>query len=173
MKKWFCPIALVFFALNLWGNESNVLRWAADAESGVPNVFFSPEDPHKITGFEYDIAEIIAENLGKKLQFFPNDWEMLVPGLQRKQYDILLNAIEHTTWQTLTHKANVALSIPYYITHLQLVVMKNNDYMRYFSDCEGKKIGILKQSWHASLGFSRQEHWSGLPFPSPMHESEK
>ena len=24
-----------------------------------------------------------------------------------------------------------------------------------------------------SLGFSRQERWSGLPFPSPMHESEK
>ena len=24
-----------------------------------------------------------------------------------------------------------------------------------------------------SLGFSRQEHWSGLPFLSPMHESEK
>ena len=24
-----------------------------------------------------------------------------------------------------------------------------------------------------SLGFSRREHWSGLPFPSPMRESEK
>ena len=24
-----------------------------------------------------------------------------------------------------------------------------------------------------SLGFSRQECWSGFPFPSPMHESEK
>ena len=23
-----------------------------------------------------------------------------------------------------------------------------------------------------SLGFSRQEHWSGLPLPAPMHESE-
>ena len=23
------------------------------------------------------------------------------------------------------------------------------------------------------LGFSRQEDWSGLPFPSPMHENEK
>ena len=23
------------------------------------------------------------------------------------------------------------------------------------------------------LGFSRQEHWSGLPFPPPVHESEK
>ena len=32
-------------------------------------------------------------------------------------------------------------------------------------------------TWPARLlcprGFSRQEHWSGLPFPSPMHESEK
>ena len=25
----------------------------------------------------------------------------------------------------------------------------------------------------SSLGFSRQEHWSGLPFPSPMQENEK
>ena len=24
-----------------------------------------------------------------------------------------------------------------------------------------------------SLGFSRQEHWSGVPFPPPMHDSEK
>ena len=24
-----------------------------------------------------------------------------------------------------------------------------------------------------SLGFSRQEHWRGLPFPSPMHGSQK
>ena len=24
-----------------------------------------------------------------------------------------------------------------------------------------------------TLGFSRQEHWSGLPFSSPVHESEK
>ena len=24
-----------------------------------------------------------------------------------------------------------------------------------------------------SLGFSRQEHWSGLPFPSPMYEIKK
>ena len=24
-----------------------------------------------------------------------------------------------------------------------------------------------------SLGFFQQEHWSGLPFPSPVHESEK
>ena len=37
---------------------------------------------------------------------------------------------------------------------------------------------LLATPWTAahqappSLGFSRREHWSELPFPSPMHESE-
>ena len=41
------------------------------------------------------------------------------------------------------------------------------------------RVRLCVTSWTAahqaplSLGFSRQEHWSGLPFPSPMHESEK
>ena len=31
----------------------------------------------------------------------------------------------------------------------------------------------MSDSATPSLGFSRQEHWSGLPFPSPVHKSEK
>ena len=31
---------------------------------------------------------------------------------------------------------------------------------------------IAAQQALPSLGFSRQEHWSGLPFPSPLRESE-
>ena len=40
-------------------------------------------------------------------------------------------------------------------------------------------VRLLATPWTAahqapqSLGFSRQEYWSGLPLPSPMHESEK
>ena len=46
--------------------------------------------------------------------------------------------------------------------------------LRHFS-----RVRLCETPWMAahqappSLGFSRQEHWSGLPFPSPMHESEK
>ena len=41
------------------------------------------------------------------------------------------------------------------------------------------RVRLLATPWTAahqappSLGFSRQEHWSGLPFPSPVHECEK
>ena len=40
------------------------------------------------------------------------------------------------------------------------------------------RVRLRETPWTAayqaspSLGFSRQEHWSGLPFPSPMLESE-
>ena len=40
------------------------------------------------------------------------------------------------------------------------------------------RVRLLATPWTAahqaspSMGFSRQEHWSGLPFPSPMRESE-
>ena len=36
--------------------------------------------------------------------------------------------------------------------------------------CATPETAAHQAPW--SLGFSRQEHWSGLPFPSPMHESE-
>ena len=41
------------------------------------------------------------------------------------------------------------------------------------------RVRLFATPWTAahqappSLGFSRQEYWSGLPFPSPMHENEK
>ena len=41
------------------------------------------------------------------------------------------------------------------------------------------RVRLLAIPWTAayqappSMGFSRQEYWSVLPFPSPMHESEK
>ena len=41
------------------------------------------------------------------------------------------------------------------------------------------RVQLCATQWTAahqappSLRFSRQEHWSGLPSPSPMYESEK
>ena len=41
------------------------------------------------------------------------------------------------------------------------------------------RVQLCETPWTAahqaspSLGFSRQEYWSGLPFSSPMHKSEK
>ena len=52
------------------------------------------------------------------------------------------------------------------------------DSTKAFDLVDHNKVGKILQEMAAhqtppSLGFSRQEHWNGLPFPSPMHESEK
>ncbi len=149
MGKFFTTI--LFFLSAVFaasGEEARVLRWGADAESGVPNVFYDPQNPDQITGFEYEIAEALAREMGCKLEFYANDWEMLVPGLQRKEYDILLNGIERNAWVKMSDKAQVRLSIPYYITKLQLVLPLQSE-LKSFDECEGKSIGILKQSWTA------------------------
>ena len=43
-----------------------------------------------------------------------------------------------------------------------------------FTDNKSVLLLLLLSHFSAipSLGFSRQEHWSGLPFPSPTHKSE-
>ena len=37
--------------------------------------------------------------------------------------------------------------------------------------CATPEMAAHQAPW--SLGFSRQEHWSGVPLPSPKQESEK
>ena len=51
---------------------------------------------------------------------------------------------------------------------LLLLLLSRFSHVRF---CETPEMAALQAPLF--LGFSRQEHWSGLPFPSPMHESEK
>ena len=52
-------------------------------------------------------------------------------------------------------------------THFAAAVKLRQSCLTLCDPIDGSPPGSL------SLGLSRQEHWSGLPFPSPVHESEK
>ena len=62
--------------------------------------------------------------------------------------------IDRLEWATLAINANATLSR---FSHVRLCVTP----------------WTAAHQAPPSTGFSRQEHWSGLPFPSPMHENEK
>ena len=55
----------------------------------------------------------------------------------------------------------------HFIYALLLLLLSRFSRVRICATPEGSPPGS------PSLGFSRQEHWSGLPFPSPTPESEK
>src|SRR3990167_1740307 len=54
--------------------STGVLTWGFDAEGGAPYVFHDTKPPPKLIGFEVEITEAIARELGVKVQHFQNAW---------------------------------------------------------------------------------------------------
>ncbi|MCX7880645.1 MAG: ABC transporter substrate-binding protein/permease [Ignavibacteria bacterium] len=129
-----CPIA--------FGQNEKTLRWAADAEGNAPYIFQDPRIPTEIIGFEVDIVRALSEIIGAKPVFVQNQWDGLIPGLYRGDYDIAINGLEITE----DRKKEVNFSNPYYITYLQIVVLRGVDYIQSLSDLSGRKVGALKNS---------------------------
>src|SRR6266404_4914108 len=74
--------------------QRGVLLWGADAEGGAPYVYPDPQRPEQLIGFEYELAEALARRLGVKAKMVQNQWDQLVPALERGNFDIILNGLE-------------------------------------------------------------------------------
>ena len=70
-------------------------------------------------------------------------------------------------YHTDQNESERKIQIPYDVTYAAAAAKSLQSCPTLCNPTDGSPPGSL------SLGFSRQEHWSGLPFPSPMHESEK
>lgn len=116
-----------------------VITWGFDAEGGAPYVFHDPARPAKLIGFEVEIVEAIARELGVKVQFFQNAWDSILLSLRRGDFDIALNGIEITP-----ERAQTALfTRPYYTYTEQIVVRASDNRINRLEDLHGKKVGTL------------------------------
>lgn len=118
------------------------LRWGGDSEGGAPYVFPDPKDPRQIIGYEVDLANALAVQLGRRAVFVQNQWDGLVPGLQRGDYDIVLNGLEITG----DRRAEIDFTIPYYATAEQLSVRVESPDLASLAELQGKRAGTLKYS---------------------------
>jgi polar amino acid transport system substrate-binding protein len=116
-----------------------VLLWGCDISGGAPLAFVDQKDPDTLLGFEVDIARAIAKELGVRAQVVQTDWDSLVPGLERGNYDFAMNGLEIIP----EREKRVLLSRPYYVYTLQLVVRKDEERIRSIADLPGKKVGTM------------------------------
>ncbi len=119
--------------------ERGYLLWGSDAEGGAPYVFPAPDNPLKLIGFEVDITDAIARELGVKAKQCQNAWDSLIPALERGDFDIAINGIEITPLR----ESKIFFSHPYYIYMEQLVVKKNEENIKSVNDLKNKKVGTL------------------------------
>jgi len=129
-------------ALATQNEPPKILRWAADTSSGAPYVFQDPTNPTKLIGFEVDLIDALAAELGMTTQFVQNQWDGLIPGLNRGEYDLAINGIEIT----LDRSQEVTFSNPYYLTFEQLTVRQGTMGLTTLADCQGKAVGTLQAS---------------------------
>jgi polar amino acid transport system substrate-binding protein len=119
------------------------LTFGADAKSDAPYAFADPADNTRLIGFEKEIIDAVATRMGRTARLVQNDWDALIPGLNRGLYDVVMNGLEITP----EHEQAVDFSIPYYTTFEQLAVRTGDPY-RSLANLSGHKVGTLK----ASLG---------------------
>lgn len=131
---------LLAVALGARAAPAGTLRWGGDSSGGAPFVFQDPKDPARTVGFEADLAAALAAELGLAPRFVQNQWDSLVPGLKRGDYDVVINGLEITE----ERKAEVAFSDPYYLTYEALTVRKASFDIATPADLKGRRAGTLK-----------------------------
>jgi polar amino acid transport system substrate-binding protein len=123
-----------------WANAQDVLRLGADAEGGAPFVEADPSDPQRVVGFDVEIAELIARELGRQLVFVQVGFSSLDQSAIRGDFDIGLSGIEDTP----ARRAAVAASIPYYRFKEVLTVREaDRDRYRTLADLRGRRVATL------------------------------
>ena len=125
---------------NTHAQAPTVLRWGGDAEGGAPFVEADPSDPQKVTGFDVEIAELVARELGRRPQFVQVAFTSLDQSAARGDFDIGLSGIEDTP----ARRAALAASIPYYRFTEQLTVREaDRDRYRTLADLRGRRVATL------------------------------
>ena len=120
----------------------DVLRWGADAEGGAPYVYPDPQKPEQLIGFEVDLAEALAAKLGVKATMVQNQWDQLIPALERGNFEIILNGLEITP----ENRQRIAMSRPYFVYTQQIVTRKDTQGLTRMEDLKGKSVGVLSSS---------------------------
>ncbi len=124
------------------------LVWGADPEGGGPYVYPRDDDPTSQTGFEVELADVLAKRLGVTATLSTADWATLPEILRAAKVDVVLNGYE---WSPL-RATSMEASIPYFIYGLQLLARKDDPTLATWEDVgkpvDGRKrrVGVLTES---------------------------
>jgi polar amino acid transport system substrate-binding protein len=116
------------------------LTWAGDPEGGAPFVEADPADPNKVTGFDVEIAALIARGLGRTPRFLFVPYASIDQAIERGTADIGLSGVEDTA----ARRAAMATTIPYYAFR-EVLAVRDADAgrRRNLADLAGRRVGTL------------------------------
>src|SRR3954471_19138231 len=127
-------------------HKRGTLRWGGDDQGGGPYIY--QDKNNKVTGFEVDLAEYLAAQLGVRSELRTSEWNMLPQELDRGDIDVVLNGYEWSKERDQSWSS----TIPYYIYKLQLMTRKTDNLIHSWDDLRApsgqprKSVGVLRDS---------------------------
>ena len=149
-------------------SAQEVLRWGGDAEGGAPFVEADPNDPGKLVGFDVEVAELIARELGRRPLFVQIAFQSLDQSAIRGDFDIGLSGIEDTP----ARRAAVAASIPYYRFQEVLTVRESDrERFRTLADLRGRRVATLGGTiaYEMLLAAEREHGITAVSYDDDVH----
>lgn len=116
------------------------LRWGGDAEGGAPFVEADPAHPDSVRGFDVEVAQMIAQGLGRTPQFVQVAYSSIDASVERGDFDVGLSGVEDRPELGARH----SLSIPYF-EFREVLAVRAADSARYhtLAELSGKRVGTL------------------------------
>lgn len=127
-------LSMFIFVLACGGNKEKVIIMGTNAEFPP----FEYRDSNQITGFDIELANAIAKDMGAKLEIKDMGFDGLIPALQSKKIDFIASGMSVTE----ERKKNVNFSTGYYKASQVIIVNKDNTEITKPEDLKGKKIGV-------------------------------
>ncbi|KZZ86205.1 MULTISPECIES: transporter substrate-binding domain-containing protein [Bacillaceae] len=118
------------------GEEKKVIKMATSADY-PPFEYKDTTKGDDIIGFDIDLVNALADELGYKVEIQDLDFNSLVPALQAKQVDMVLAGMTPTE----ERKKNVDFTDVYY-TAKHMIVSKKGSGIKTVEDLEGKTVGV-------------------------------
>lgn len=108
-------------------------------EGTFPPFTFKDQKTNELTGFDVDVAKLVAAKLGVKPEFTTTEWSGILAGLSAGKYDVIVNQVGITD----KRKEAFDFSVPYTFSTPQLIVRKNEKReFKSLDDLKGKKLGL-------------------------------
>ena len=115
-------------------------RWAGDAEGGAPFVEADPSHPDVVTGFDVDVATLLARGLHRTPRFVMITFSSIDQSIARGDAEIGLSGIEDTP----ARRAALSATLPYY-EFREVLSVRTADASRFHTleDLRGRKVATL------------------------------
>jgi len=95
----------------------------------------------KLSGFEVELSEALAQKLGVKAKIQPTKWDGILAALESKRLDVVVNQVTISD----ERKKKYDFSEPYTVSGIQALVLKDKEAklnIKTAADLSGKKVGV-------------------------------